>query len=156
MRVLRDGFIGLAMICFLIAPSVALSSEWVFYGEAPDNSYKSYYDKQAIIVTPKKTLTVSVKHVYSDTGRSQEILQRTRQNLPTAGFENLSHRIDQYELNCKTREFDFLSTAAYGRNGRTLESSYNAISEDARKWTPIMPQSIGEALFKRVCAQPKK
>ena len=140
--------VSLAMICFLIVPSVALSAEWVFYGNTGD--YEFSYDKESIIFTPQQTRKVWIKYDWSERGRSNEIFFRKKHNLFTAGYENFDHSINQYELNCKTREWLYLAHTDYGLNGNILESTdYENLN--VRIGGSITPDSTIELLFKKVC-----
>ena len=145
MRILRGVLISFALICFLIVPSVVLSANWIFYGDT--KAYEAYYDKESIISPQENTLRVWDKHVYSDTGRRELIVRMRKDNIPTAGYENLFNSVSQLDLNCRTREFSTLSWTDYGPNGKTLYSS------DVVKvtWKSISPDSTVERLFRELC-----
>jgi hypothetical protein len=150
MRGLHGVLISLALICFLIIPSVALSTEWVLYTKSQFGSY--YYDKKGIISTQYKTKEVWVKIIYSKIGRRMAIKGRMARNLTTADWENLSHGINQHRLNCTKREWGLVSRADYDLNGKVLHSTvFKKV-----KWRSIEPDSGEMVLFKKVCVKQKK
>ena len=147
MRMLRSVLIIFALICVLIAPSVVFSSEWVFCGRAEDGSHEFYYDKESIITTPGQTRKAWIKYVWSERGRWEEILRRTKANLSTAGYENFTNSTQQHEFNCGTREYRILLAVDYGGDRKILSSTESAQAT----WKSIIPDSFTETLYKKVC-----
>jgi hypothetical protein len=152
MRMLQRVIIGVAMIFFLVLPSVGSSAEWVYFTSAADGSHETYYDNETIIGTPKQTLKVWTKWVWSESGKKGFISLRVRNKMSVEGFEKLSHTTMQYELNCNTREERAFSTTHYDINGTVIRT----MSGRNPTWDSISPDSIVESLFKEVCVKPKK
>jgi hypothetical protein len=147
MRALRGVLSSFALLCVLIAPSVVFSSEWVFCGRAEDGSREFYYDKESIITIPGQTRKAWIKYVWSERGRSEEILRRTKANLSTTGYENFTDSTQQHEFNCGTREYRILLAVDYGTSQKVLSSTESAQAT----WKSIIPDSLTEKLSKKVC-----
>ena len=137
----------LTMICFLGIPAPAFSSEWVLYGRPESGSLVAYYDRVNVVPIGDRMLRVTVKYVYSDIGRKEVIGSRKRSELPTGGYEKLSHSIVQYELDCGGSRQAIFSVSEVDVDGKELDR-YNP---PVREWTPVKQGGIGDALLKKVC-----
>lgn len=139
----------LAMACFLGMPLQAVSSgaDWVLYGRPDNASLLAYYDKAHVVPIGDRMLRVTVKYEYTEAGKKEVIKSRKRSELPTAGYERLSHSVVQYELDCGKGQQAIFSVSEMDLNGKELDN-YNPPS---RAWAPVKPGGIGEALLKSVC-----
>ncbi len=167
MRGLHRALISLAMLCFLIVPSLVSSTEWVSYAKSQYGFH--YYDKEGITSTPDKQIKRAWgKIIYSEMGRHSFIINRRNNGfaLPL-NIENLSHSIDQHGFNCSTREWFLFSSTDYDLNDKILESiDYEKIRGEYikhgldlpsyAKWQSIEPNSGSETLFNVVCNKQKK
>lgn len=145
----RGLIIGLTIlfVAFSGIPSVALTEEWVLYGKPDTGSLVAYYDKAHIVPIGDKMLRVTVKYTYSEAGKKDVIASRKRSELPVEGYQNLSHSIVQYELDCGKSQQAIFAVREIDVTGRELDH-YNPPS---RVWSPVKPGGIGGALLKRVC-----
>lgn len=151
MAIIRCTLICLTIIYLFVTSSVALSSEWVFYGKGVNNSFEAYYDKESIMSSQDKILKVWTKYVYSETGKHNYILFRTKVDASTIGYENFGYTINECKINCKTKEWSEQSTRDYDLNARLLYWSDSKIP-----WRSIPPDSLVEQLFKIICVKQKK
>lgn len=139
----------LAMICFIGVPlaAAAAAPDWVLYGRPDNASLAAYYDRANVVPFGEKMFRVTVKYAYTEAGRKEVIKSRKRSELPTAGYERLSHSIVQYELDCGKGQQAIFSVSEMDLGGKELDN-YNPPS---RVWTAVKPGGIGEALLKKVC-----
>lgn len=137
----------LAIMCFVGVPLPALSSDWVLYGKPDSGALVAYYDRAHVVTTGGGMVRVTVKYVYSETGKKEVMKSRKRSELPTEGYERLSHSIVQYELDCRKSRQAIFSVTEIDLDGRELDR-YNP---PGREWTPVKQGGIGEALLKKVC-----
>jgi hypothetical protein len=137
----------LSLVFFLMVPSQAFCVDWVLYGRPDTGFFLAYYDRDNIVATDEGTLRVTVKYVYTGSGKKEVVQSRERSELPTKGYEILDHSIAQYELNCKTKEQAIFSVTEIDARGKELDR-YNPPS---RAWTSIKPGGIGEVLLNEIC-----
>lgn len=138
----------ISILLYFVINTSAQGANWKYVDEPGDGS-GWYYDSESIINTPEGTTMVWTKAIFSDRGRTDWVLSRTKNGLSTEGYENLSHTIALLELNCKTREQRIISDTEYDLSGKVLDS--RTANKDTRRWVPIIPESMVEALFKKVC-----
>lgn len=137
----------LAITCCAGMPLPALSSDWVLYGKPDSGTLVAYYDRAHVVTTGERMLRVTVKYVYSEAGKNEVMKSRKRSDLPTEGYEKLSHSIVQYELDCSKRRQAIFSVSEIDLDGGELDR-YNP---PGREWVPVKTGGIGEALLKKVC-----
>ena len=67
-------------------------------------------------------------------------------------YENLGHLITLWQINCTEKKSRFLSLTYYSKE-RTVISSWKMLysSGASEEWSPFVPQSLGERLYKVVC-----
>jgi hypothetical protein len=140
-----------ALLCFIITAS-AQGANWVYIGE--NESVKEYYDSDSITVTESGTKTLWFKDIYSDFGRNHVVMDRMQRFQPTIGYEFLSFGVEQFELNCKTREYRLIARISYDRNGGILDSF--TFNKKLQGWSPIVPESFLEMAYFKVCRIPTK
>jgi hypothetical protein len=137
----------LAITCFCTVPSPVFASDWVLYGRPDGGSLVGYYDRENVVPIGDKKLRVTVKYVYSEAGKREVIKSRKRSELPTGGYERLSHSIVQYELDCGRSQQAIFSVSEIDLDDKELDR-YNP---PGRAWTPVKRDGIGDALLKKVC-----
>lgn len=84
---------------------------------------------------------------YNQGGINEEIAKREEIQLSPAGYEKLSHTMQHWLINNKTREMAIIDLADYDTNGKILDSASFPISPNT-----IIPDSIGEGIANAVTA----
>lgn len=119
-------------------------ADWVLYGET--DTYKYYYDKESINRPSKNIVEVSEKQIYTDKGIIYMVGELGKK------YENLSHSITLWQIDCANQNFRFLSLTHYSREEKVIYSRRLLYaSERAGEWSPIIKGTMGERLYKAVC-----
>ncbi len=139
----------IAIATFLCFTEPLPAAEWTWYGRSENRSYEAFYDKKGIVTTPEKFLMVPVKYVYTEAGKKKVIQSRTEFGLPIDGYDKLIYSSLLLRFNCKKREYAILTVDEIGANDKVLDQ-YNP---STTQWSPVVPESLGEALFTRVCSK---
>ncbi len=137
----------LVMICFICIPFPAMSLEWVMYGRPDGGLLDAYYDRANVVPIGGRMFRVTVKYEYTEAGKKEVTNSRKRSELPTGGYERLSHSIVQYELDCQGSQQAIFSVSEMDSDGKELDH-YNP---PKREWTRVKRGGIGDALLKKVC-----
>ncbi len=67
-------------------------------------------------------------------------------NLVGSRYENLGYSINSLEFNCGAKLIRFLSMTYYSKKGDVL-----GLENPPDKWESIPPNSMFDALYKKVC-----
>lgn len=126
-----------SLILFCYAQSWA--ADWKLYSQTPEALY--YFDIRSVNPTHKDTISVQVKLDFTDKGVIELVEQFGKD------YQNISHELNHYEINCADKKFRVSSVARYSKNGRILLR----VSRDESQWIPIPPDSTSESLSKMVC-----
>ena len=100
-----------------------------------------YYDASSITHPSKNIVRGSVKMVYSEKSKNREI------DKLGPSYKDLSYRINLWEMNCIEKKVAFLEITTYTKNGTVIKS----IKVDSIKWASIVPETMGEDLYKALC-----
>jgi len=129
--------------------SSAFCSEWVEYGRNDIGTVYAF-NKFTVKHTTRDIVQVSVKRIYSDEGRKQQIQNRKNAGLEIKGYENLSHDESLEEIDCRKGKIQILSTIEYDKNSFVLDMI--PISSD---WNSIPPNSRINTLREIICKGPE-
>lgn len=142
MKLLRIIF---AFILFIIFSSVQVSGEdRIFYGG--NDKYTCFYDLKSISRLSRDVLRISDYQYYTKEGKDVMIRELGRK------YENLSHTITSWEINCAEKKFRFLSLTHYSKENNPIYSWKLLYSSDSpTEWSSFIPGSLGEKLYKEVC-----
>ena len=133
-------FIGL----FIFGHAEVWGADWVLYGET--DTYKFYYDKESIHRPSKNIVEVSEKQFYTDKGIIYMVGELGKK------YENLSHSMTLWQIDCANQNFRFLSLTHYSKEEKVIYSRRLLYaSERAGEWSPIIKGTMGEILYKAVC-----
>jgi hypothetical protein len=114
--------------------------DWKFIRKSKDgDSY--YYDASGIVRPSKNIVRGSVKMVYSEKNINREI-----EKLGSS-HKDFSYRINLWEMNCSEKKVAFLQITTYTKNGSVIKS----IKLDTITWMSIVPDTMGEDLYKALC-----
>lgn len=135
----RNGVI-LAVIGFIVffLCIEGWGADWKFYAASEQILY--YYDAQNITHPSKNIVRVWERWDYTEKG----VLDM----VGTSGkkYENLSHSIILWEINCSEKKDRGLSLTHYDHKGSVVHS----ISSPS-DWNFIVPETVGEVIYKEVC-----
>jgi len=127
-------FIGIATVGY----GESRGADWKVYGETVFGV--SFYDTESITHPSKSIVRVWTKIVYSRNGMIRLVIRHGSR------YENLSHSVRLWEINCVDKTYRFLSMQNYSQEGVVL------FSEEGKKdWDFIVPDSMDENLYKEVC-----
>lgn len=132
------GVISVVMGLTIFGYSEVWGEDWKLFKKTVDAKF--YYDTKDITHSPQKMVSVWIRQVYTKKGKADMI------NLAGPRYEHLSHSINSLEFNCGAKMVRFLSMTYYSKNGDVLD-----LEDSPDKWESITPNSMFDALHKRVC-----
>jgi tetratricopeptide (TPR) repeat protein len=126
---------------------ISRGDKWVYYASSGSTEY--YYDKNSI-----KHLTKGDIRVWErmEENADSYIKYLTKEGLPTQGYETYSFTLNLDEYDCKNMKTGILTTIDYNEKGEVLYST----TVQTVKMREIIPDTIGESLYKLVCQEKKK
>jgi hypothetical protein len=113
-------------------------ADWKLYGT--DANVLTYYDAESITRPSENIVRVWVRWDYTEKGVSDWVRTFGKE------YENLSHTISLWEINCSEKKNRGLSLVDYDHKGDVIPSIHSP-----GEWKFIFPDSIGESLYKKVC-----
>jgi len=130
-----------------IKKEISRGDKWVYYASSGSTEY--YYDKNSI-----KHLTKGDIRVWErmEENADSYIKYLTKEGLPTQGYETYSFTLNLDEYDCKNMKTGILTTIDYNEKGEVLYST----TVQTVKMREIIPDTIGESLYKLVCQEKKK
>ena len=138
-------FLSFLVLILLVTP--VIGSDWIEY-DRDDNGNVLLYKKGNIENNGTKDIVrVWEKRVYSDKGREIYIQDKIKEGMSMKGYDKLSNSQDLYRIDCKKQMMNLVSVFRYDKNGKVMYSNY--IEEP--EWNYIIPNSLMDALRKKVC-----
>lgn len=119
------------------------AKDWKFFKKTEDAKF--YYDKKDITHLTQNIVKVWIRQVYTKKGKIDMM------NLVGPRYQNLSYSINSLEFDCGAKLVRFLSMTYYIKNGDVLD-----LENPPGKWEPVPPNSMFDALYKKVCKQAEK
>jgi hypothetical protein len=101
---------------------------------------------------PNKHIRVWTRQETDDVNTYIDDLNKKK--LPTKGYENFSHSLSLYEIDCNSENMEIISFVDYDNEGKVLSTF--SISKEEVNMEPVAPGSIMDALCKVVCKGKKK
>lgn len=118
-------------------------------------TYVSFYNYKNLIRLDS-TLKVWIKdrpfNAELSNARRQVIKERKGIEAPIKGYELYFYSLNLYEVDCKDRKTRLISIIDYDTNGRVLD---NTDVDDVSKWENMVPSSVGNAKFSKICTNVK-
>ena len=130
----------LFIIGFLILGNVEVwGEEWKYLERTEEEAVS--YDIGSITRPSRGTVRVLVRTVFSEKGIDMHVKEFGER------FKNLNYVKDLLELNCVDKKTRVLQSTIYAKDGNILVSDTSSELE----WRVIIPDSLGETLYKEVC-----
>ena len=123
---------------FIFGYAEVWGEDWKLFKKTDDAKF--YYDKKDITHSPQKIVNVWIRQVYTKRGKTDMI------KLVGPRYENLSYSINSLEFRCGPKMIRFLSMTYYSKKGDILD-----LENPPDKWESIPPNSMFDALYKKVC-----
>lgn len=118
--------------------------DWMFYGRT--EKYSCFFDVKSIHRPSENIVEVSERQVYTNKGVNFMVEALGKK------YENLSHSITSWQINCANKKFRFLSLTHYSKEGKEIylwKVLYSSVPPE--EWSPLIPNSLGERLYRAVC-----
>jgi hypothetical protein len=132
------GVITVVMGLAIFGYSELWGEGWKLFKKTVDAKF--YYDTKDITHSPQTMVSVWIRQVYTKKGKADMI------NLVGSRYEHLSYSINSLEFDCGAKMVRFVSMTYYSKNGDVLD-----LEDSPDKWESITPNSMFDALHKRVC-----
>jgi hypothetical protein len=113
-------------------------ADWEVY--ARQDNFTSSYDAGGITTPFKNIVRVRIKNEFTEKGVAEAVRRFGKK------YENINYSIALKEINCSNKKGSNLFLTYYSKEGKPM-FTYSSDSE----WNPIVPESVGEALYKAVC-----
>jgi hypothetical protein len=121
---------------FLLLSVTIRAEDWMRYGG--NNNCTCYYDTQSITHPSLDTIRVWTRSDWTAKYVTYIVGKYGKE------YEDMSHSSIFYEINCVEKKMCSLSIIVYDKDGRVLRT-------ESKEWEPIVPGSIGNSLYTRVC-----
>ncbi len=144
MRLLWKKFGTVFPILFTILTySEAWGADWVIYGHTRHGEF--YYDASHLSMATANSFKIWDKVVYTKEGVDLYV--------ETSGvqFKSLEHSVNLKEIDCARKKTRTLKSTHYSQDGSII-----SVEENLTEWSSIVPESISELLYEKVCGLPKK
>lgn len=133
------GKLGVLFIGLLIFGYAEVrGADWKFY--VSTDQFLGYYDKQSIIRPYKNIARVWTKSDYTEKGVLEWVGKVGKI------YENLSHSIVLWEINCAEKRQRRLTLTVYDHKGSVIN-----FNSSPSEWDFIVPESVTDELYKEVC-----
>jgi len=135
--------IGAIGMIILDCPEVG-GADWMFYGRT--DKYSCFFDLESIHHPSENIVEVSEKQNYTSKGVIFMVEALGKK------YENLSHSITLWQINCADKKFRFLSLKHYSKEGKEIylwKVLYSSLPPE--EWSPFIKDSLGERLYRAVC-----
>jgi len=128
------------IIGFMILGNVEVwGEEWKVLERTDEEAVS--YDTGSITRPSRGTVRVLVRTVFSEKGIDMHVKEFGER------FKNLNHVKDLLEFNCVDKRTRVLQSTIYAKDENILVSDTSSELE----WRVIIPDSLGETLYKEVC-----
>ncbi len=120
------------------------AEDWMYYGRT--DKYLCFYDAKSINHPTENIVEVLEKQDYTNKGINFMVQTLGKK------YENLSHLITLWQINCADQKSRFLSLTYYSKE-KTVIYSWKVLysSGTSMDWSPFITGSLGERLYKAVC-----
>jgi len=128
---------------FIFIHAEVRAEDWTFYGRS--DKYLCFYDVKSINHSDENIVEVSEKQEYTNEGKDFMVERLGKK------YENLSHLITLWQINCPDKKYRFLSLTYYAKEKTVIYSWKALYLSGTTDWSPFIAGSLGERLYKAVC-----
>lgn len=139
------------LIVFLFVSPVWADDDWVEFGRT-DNGNIFFINKVKIEHQKNGIIRVWEKKNYSNEGRKELIGSFKKNNFPIGKMEKASYCLGLKEIDCEKDMLRILSLTFFDSDNNVLLSNNYSCSN----WENIVPTSLYEDLYKKLCRGKKK
>lgn len=145
------GAVVVALFLIFGTLSEAVGADWVsVYSRSGVNFY---YDGESVTNNFMREIELETKTVFeSDTIRQKIIKEKRDKGLSAGGWDKLRYIVNRVEIDCLSRNYNFLSGSHNDEVGNLLASE----NESAVQWNPIIDNSPMMFTYNAVCRKPKR
>jgi hypothetical protein len=144
---MNKSFFAVVAVVLLLICSVAEGAGWKLYG-VDNNGCFFYYDVSSVQTLPKGIKKVWTKNEAID---NQCILYnvklRTQYGLPVKYYESYSHTQILEKIDCSLEKNCVVTLTDYDNKGNILAN----FTFSTESWEAIVPDSVNDKLYKRIC-----
>jgi hypothetical protein len=152
----QGGGIIMKIICLLLSAitmaflvSQAQGAEWVKFYDAMQ--FTVFYDNESMKQSEPDIISVWIKANFTPWGREERITYRKQLGLSVKGWENLAMMRMFWYLDCTKSLSSTQTEIAYTDTGSVIDTSNFKVN-----WQNIVPDTVGQHLYKAVCPPQKK
>lgn len=128
--------------------SASKNQDWKLY--FTDEAFSYFYDLRNLTRQSHNVVKINEKWVVNgDKGRESYLRNSAEIGFPLKGYEKFKESQFLTEINCSDKKSRILSATDYAENGNILRSESRLPNQ--AKWKDIIPESIGEQLYRAVC-----
>ena len=136
---------------FLVFCKYAISEEddrWIYCGTTTDGEY--YYDIESINWISGDIVEVWTREIYSEEGKKEIVSLLIKYGIEPEKAMGLYEVKALWKIDIKNKKINSFSSVWYNKNRNVIynRGDVNNVSSD---WPYIIPDSIGETLWKEMC-----
>jgi hypothetical protein len=134
--------------CKRICENEIFDPKWKFLGFDKLGTAVFFYIED----TNQNIVKVWEKGIYSERGKQSYIKYRIQNKLNVIGYENFDYNLTLYKIDCFKKRYQTLEFIDYASDGLILDDvNVPEFLADLSEWSSILPDSVIEGLFKKVC-----
>ena len=120
---------------------------WECFGE-------NWYYNKTNMTKSSNIISVWTYYVVTDDDRKESIEKKKKDNNPDTSlkYQSYEHAVSLIEINCKKKLVRIKEEINYDDKGNILDM----ITDDNPKWESIIPESVGEGLYRELCVTQNK
>ena len=120
---------------------------WECFGE-------NWYYNKTNMTKSSNIISVWTYYVVTDYNRKESIEKKKKDNNPDTSlkYQSYEHAVSLIEINCKKKLVRIKEEINYDDKGNILDM----ITDDNPKWESIIPESVGEGLYRELCVTQNK
>ncbi len=134
---------ALVVLFSILSCTDGWGADWVIYGHTSHGEF--YYDASNLTMVSVNSFRIWDKVLYTKEGVDFYV--------ETSGvrFRSLAYSLNLKEIECARKKTRTLKSTHYSEDGSTI-----SVDENLTEWSFIVPESISELLYEKVCGSLKK
>ncbi|MGA3281422.1 MAG: surface-adhesin E family protein [Smithella sp.] len=139
----------ICLVIFFIFASQAWAADWIYYGTSDVGDM--FYDKSSIKKVDKSIISVWLKNILSQEGRTKYFSILKRLHKAPDNPSMLPYYTELMEIDCVNKKIKDFSMIVYDERSNVL---YSSPESESGEWIDILPDSAGEKLINAVSCEP--